>query len=238
MTEIQTGNLLTLTASFFEQQGRLYGDTMYLDLPDLSMAFREQATEAPEAVEVESKCCVGCALAKTRKHMVPGAGNRAAKLMVIGDVPGAADDGQGLPFIGENGELLNNILKAIGFDRNDVYVSNLVKCRPPNGREPRQDEIQRCLPKLEAEIQEIRPQMILALGQSTGRLLLRKNLNIDQMRGVFHAYESIPLMVTYHPSLLIKNPQWKRPVWEDVQKLRVEYDSVVGDKPKWRSPNR
>ena len=236
MTDIYAENLKTLTASFFEQQSQLYGDVVYVDLPDLSCAF--QGGVDPAAPVEQASECADCALAKTRKHYVPGAGNAAATLMIIGDVPSSVEDEQGLPFIGENGKLLDNILKAIGFDRSEVYVSNYIKCRPPNGRKPRQEEMQRCLPRLEAEIRRIKPRMILALGQSTGQLLLRKNLTIEQMRKQFHAYEDIPLMVTYHTSLLLKKPQWKRQVWDDVQRLRMEYDSVVGDKPIWRKAKK
>ncbi|MCK5145458.1 uracil-DNA glycosylase [bacterium] len=229
-----TEELINSIATFFTQQQNIYGESIFLELPDFSQISVTTTVED----KVQDKICNECVLAKTRKTIVAGAGNENATFMLIGDVPSTKDDSMGIPFLGDAGDLLTKILVAIGFRREEIYLSNIIKCRPPNGREPRFDEMRRCLPRLEQEISLVKPKMILALGKTTARILLNCNENMEQLRNKFHNYRNIPLMVTYHPTSLLKKADLKRTVWEDVQKFRKEYDIVVGDKPAWRRPQK
>lgn len=228
---------LTLARRFLEQQAGLYGDTFYMELPRPVQPASAPVSKVSQSTP-ETDACRDCALAKTRRHMVLGRGNQKARLMLIAATPGEEDDRQGMPLIGAPGDLLGNILTAIGFERGEVYVTHIVKCRPPNSRQPRPEELRRCHDRLLREIEAVKPSMILALGQIAGQWLLNQDGDIDTMRGRFHQFRGIPLMVTHHPSTLLRHPDKKRPVWEDVQVLRKEYDSLVGDKPAWRPPRK
>ena len=227
---------LTLARRFLTQEAELYGDVFYVS-PPAPTTLSVPAGPIP-SIANEADACRDCALAKTRRHMVPGKGNEKARLMLISGSPGEEDDREGVPLIGAAGDLLSNILSAIGFERGEVYVSHLVKCRPPNNRKPRPDELRRCEHRLTQEIARVKPAMILALGQTAGQWLLGEHGSIEALRGRFHDYHGIPLMVTYHPATLLRQPDKKRPVWEDVQILRKEYDTLVGDKPAWRPPQK
>jgi len=164
-------------------------------------------------------------------RLVFGVGNPDADLMLIGEAPGYHEDQQGEPFVGRAGQLLNDILKAINFKREDVYIANILKHRPPNNRDPLVDERRQSLPFLEKQIDLIQPKLILCLGRISAQTLLDINESMGQLRGTFHPYrEKYELMVTYHPAALLRNPQWKRGTWEDVQKLRKRYDEL-GCKP-------
>jgi DNA polymerase len=182
--------------------------------------------------------CTKCALAKTRNHFVFGVGNPKANLMLIGEAPGEDEDLKGEPFVGKAGQLLDKILAAINFNRNEIFICNILKCRPTHNRDPLPDEIQHCLPYLEAQVQLIQPKVILALGRIAGQTLLNSINSLNKLRDNIHYFQEIPLMVTFHPAALLRNPQWKRLVWEDVQKLRQLYDKLVGDKPKWQLPRK
>ncbi len=163
-----------------------------------------------------------------RLNPVFGVGNPTADLMVIGEAPGADEDRQGEPFVGRAGQLLNKILDAIGFARSDVYIANILKSRPPNNRNPLQAEIEAHIPILYKQIALIQPKLILSVGKISGTSLLQRDVSLGSLRGRFHDFHGIPLMVTYHPAALLRNPQWKKATWEDVQKLREKYDSLVG----------
>lgn len=163
-----------------------------------------------------------------RTRAVLGDGSPTAGLMLIGEAPGADEDRQGLPFVGRAGQLLNQILAAIGFERGDVYITNVVKSRPPNNRDPLPEEVEAHLPILYRQISLVRPKLILALGRIAATTLLGRTASISSMRGTFHDYHGIPLLVTYHPAALLRDPKWKRPTWEDVRMLRARYDEMVG----------
>lgn len=163
----------------------------------------------------------------TRINPVFGVGNPEADLMVIGEAPGAEEDKQGEPFVGRAGQLLTDILKAIGFERSDVYIANILKSRPPNNRDPKPDEIRAHIPILHKQIALIQPKLILCVGRTSGTSLLGVDSSLKAMRGSFHDYHGIPVMVTYHPAALLRNPNWKRPTWEDVQILRKRYDELT-----------
>ena len=165
-------------------------------------------------------------LDRTRIKPVFGVGNPQADLMVIGEAPGAEEDKQGEPFVGRAGKLLTEILKAIGFERSDVYIANILKSRPPDNRPPKPEEVKAHLPILHKQIALIQPKLILCVGRTSGTSLLGKDSSLKDMRGVFHDYHGIPVMVTYHPAALLRNPNWKRPTWEDVQLLRKRYDEL------------
>lgn len=163
----------------------------------------------------------------TRNNPVFGVGNPQADLMVIGEAPGADEDKQGEPFVGRAGQLLTNILNAIGFERSDVYIANILKSRPPNNRDPKPDEIRAHIPILHKQIALIQPKLILCVGRTSGTSLLGVDSSLKDMRGTFHDYHGIPVMVTYHPAALLRNPNWKRPTWDDVKVLRKRYDELT-----------
>lgn len=172
------------------------------------------------------KDCTKCPLHKSRNKFVFGVGNPDADVMVVGEGPGAEEDKQGEPFVGRAGKLLNDILKAINFRREDVYIANIVKCRPPGNRTPLTEEMDACFPYLNKQIELIKPKLILALGLTAAQGLLKKKESLTNMRGNIYDFKGIKTMVTYHPAALLRNPQWKRGCWEDVQKFRKLYDEM------------
>lgn len=156
-----------------------------------------------------------------------GYGNPGAKVVIVGEAPGAEEDKQGKPFVGRAGKLLTDILKAVNFERDEVFICNILKCRPPENRNPLPDEILNCEPYLFKQLELIKPILILALGTFAAQTLLRSKEPLGKMRGRFHSYKGIKMMVTYHPAALLRNPGWKRPTWEDVQLFRKEYDKMI-----------
>jgi len=181
-------------------------------------------TEISKLKDTVSKCYKCRELSQLRNNVVFGSGNENADLVIVGEAPGADEDKQGLPFVGRAGKLLTDILKAINFSREEVYICNILKCRPPENRNPLPDEIENCEPYLFNQLKLIRPKLILALGTFASQTLLRSKEPLGKLRGRFHSYEGIKMMVTYHPAALLRNPAWKKPTWEDVQMLRAEYD--------------
>ncbi|WP_069133302.1 uracil-DNA glycosylase [Rhodohalobacter halophilus] len=161
-------------------------------------------------------------------NLVFGVGNPNADLMLIGEAPGEQEDKQGEPFVGAAGQLLNKILAAINFDRKDVYIANILKHRPPNNRNPEPEEVNRSLPFLKKQIELIDPKIILCLGKVSGQTMLNSSNTLGNMRGKFHKFGDRELYVTYHPAALLRNQQWKRPTWEDVQEVRKRYDKLNG----------
>jgi len=164
--------------------------------------------------------CSLCSLGKTRKNLVFGEGNSSAELVFVGEAPGADEDQQGRPFVGRAGQLLTKIIEAMGLKREDVYICNILKCRPPGNRNPLPEEIELCEPHLVRQLEAIAPRVICALGTFAAQTLLKKKgIPITVLRGQFHDYHGIPLMPTYHPAYLLRNPGAKKQVWEDVQKI-------------------
>ncbi len=162
-------------------------------------------------------------------QLVFGVGNPNADLMIIGEAPGAEEDKQGKPFVGKAGQLLNKILDAINFKREDVYIANILKHRPPNNRNPKPEERERSLPFLLRQIDLIEPKLILAVGKVAAQTLLDKNLSLTKMRGEFHDFRGkYELLATYHPAALLRHQKWKRPTWKDVQLLRKRYNELGG----------
>lgn len=162
-------------------------------------------------------------------QLVFGVGNPNADLILIGEAPGAEEDRQGEPFVGKAGQLLNKILDAVNFERQDVYIANILKHRPPNNRNPKPEERKRSLPFLLRQIDLIEPKLILTLGKVSTQTLLDKNSSLSSMRGEFHTFrDKYQLLATYHPAALLRHAQWKRPTWKDVQLLRKRYDELGG----------
>lgn len=170
--------------------------------------------------------CHKCPLGDTRTKFVYGVGNPQAKIMFIGEAPGRDEDLQGEPFVGRAGKLLDKILAAIGFDRQEVYIANILKCRPPNNRDPQPDEMHLCIPYLKEQIRLIHPQMICALGRIAAHGLLQTTTPLGRLRKIWHRFEDTPLLVTYHPAALLRFPEYKRDTWEDMQLLKAEHDRL------------
>jgi len=178
--------------------------------------------------------CTRCKLHRHRNKIVFGSGNPSAKLVFIGEGPGADEDAQGLPFVGRAGKLLTQMIEAMGLKRDDVYICNVVKCRPPENRQPEKDEVATCLPFLVRQIDTIRPQVIVCLGATAAQALLETTQSISRFRGEWLEYRGSRLMVTYHPAYLLRNPAAKPEVWKDLQKVMA----VLGLQAKKAAPAR
>ncbi|MFM8771263.1 MAG: uracil-DNA glycosylase [Candidatus Kapaibacterium sp.] len=176
-----------------------------------------------DAFHAQINTCMKCPLGDTRTNFVFGSGNPNADIMVIGEAPGADEDAQGLPFVGRAGQLLTKILESIDLQRDDVYICNILKCRPPNNRKPLAGETDSCEPYLWKQIELIKPKFILALGLTAAHTLLKSSETMSALRGTIHDYQGIKTLVTYHPAALLRNPEWKKLVWEDVKFLRSLY---------------
>ncbi len=163
--------------------------------------------------------CTRCPLHRSRRNLVFGEGSAGAKLVFVGEAPGEEEDNQGRPFVGRAGQLLTKIIDAMGLKREDVYICNILKCRPPGNRNPKEDEIATCEPFLMKQIEAINPEIICALGTFAAKTLLRTESPISAIRGKFHDYHGRKLMPTYHPAYLLRNPDAKKLVWDDVQKI-------------------
>ena len=189
----------------------------------------EQAAEL-EKIADEVNQCRKCGLGSLRTNAVPGEGSPNARIMFVGEAPGADEDAQGRPFVGRAGQLLDKVIAACGLKRSDVFIGNILKCRPPENRDPRPDEIISCLPYLQRQIEIINPEIIVALGAHAARTLLNTNKSIGQLRGQFHEYYAglgrapIKLMATYHTAYLLRNysEENRRRVWEDMKKVLAE----------------
>jgi uracil-DNA glycosylase family 4 len=172
-------------------------------------------------LEHEALACTRCPLAGGRTTVVFGVGDPNADLMFVGEAPGADEDEQGVPFIGRAGQLLTKIIESIGLSRDDVYIANVIKCRPPGNRNPEPDEIAECEPFLVRQIQSVRPKVIVALGTFAAHALLHTDAPISRLRGTFHEYQGAKLLPTFHPAYLLRSPDRKRDVWEDMKKVRA-----------------
>ncbi|MCB2210597.1 uracil-DNA glycosylase [bacterium] len=174
--------------------------------------------------------CQKCPLGATRQNFVFGVGDPNADLVLVGEAPGAEEDKIGQPFVGRAGKLLDQILAAVDLKRGDgVYICNILKCRPPNNRDPLPSEVHECEPHLLKQLQLLQPKLIVALGRIAAQTLLRTNESLTKLREQDLVYHGIPLIVTYHPAALLRNPNWKRPTWEDVQKMKRMLDEARGN---------
>jgi uracil-DNA glycosylase family 4 len=209
------------------------------ELPD--MAFKNGIVVEPEEAELlpgaieklrsleeiaeKVRKCTRCSLYKTATNGVAGEGDPKAKLVCVGEAPGAKEDATGRPFVGQAGQLLTKILEAIDLTREQVFICNVLKHRPPGNRNPLPEEVEACSPYLIRQLEIIEPKVIVAFGTFAAQTLLQTKAGIGQLRGLVHRYHGIPLIVTYHPAALLRNPAWKRPTWEDVKLARRILDS-------------
>ena len=185
----------------------------------------EAGASTYEELRREAVACTRCRLADGRSQVVFSDGNPAARVMVVGEAPGANEDRTGLPFVGAAGKLLDLLLAAVELSRKDsVYICNVIKCRPPENRNPRPDEIAACSPFLRRQIALVQPEAILAVGTFAGQLLSGQERPLGKLRGEVYAYEGTPLIVTYHPAALLRNSGWTRSTWDDLQLLRQTLD--------------
>jgi DNA polymerase len=185
--------------------------------PIVPVSYAVPAFESLDDIAKHIATCTKCPLYSTAKNPVPGEGNPNADFMCVGEAPGATEDETGRPFVGAAGQLLTKILEAIGLKREDVFIVNVLKHRPPGNRNPAPDEVTACSPYLIRQIELVKPKVILALGTFAAQTLLDTKTSIGKLRGQVHRYHGVPLVVTYHPAALLRNPSWKRPTWEDVQ---------------------
>ena len=181
----------------------------------------EEAPQSLEEIRQELGDCRRCKLWKSRTRIVFGVGNREADLMFVGEAPGADEDAQGVPFVGRAGQLLTKIIEAMGLKREQVYIANILKCRPPNNRNPEPDEVETCEGFLFKQIEAVQPKIIVALGRYAAQLLLQTNTPISKIRGEFFQFQSSLLIPTFHPSYLLRNPSAKRQVWDDMKAVQA-----------------
>ena len=235
-----------LAIEYLKQQRLLGGDAVILppisSTPDASLGKTKPAADIPSAglsfdppaedlfasdpiqraatltdVATLIAACQKCKLCEGRINTVPGEGSATARLVVIGEGPGRTEDETGRPFVGRAGELLTKILEAIKLPREQVFICNIVKCRPPENRLPQYDEIAACLPFLYRQIELVKPNVILAMGGTAAQSLLKTKQSLGSLRNQIHRFRGIPVVVTYHPAALLRNPHWKRPTWDDVR---------------------
>ncbi len=238
--------LLGKIEALLEYYKQLLGDEFYLDrnnvkseeqqLYDIIKMLQslqqlpQNATEL-DVFEMQIKGCKKCRLAEGRNKFVFGGGNRNADIMFIGEGPGREEDIQGKPFVGPAGQLLTKILASIHLTREEVYITNIVKCRPPNNRTPFPDEMETCYPYLEKQIKMIKPKIICLLGAAAIKGVLKEKGSISSLRGRIHKHLGIDVIVTYHPAALLRNNSYKKPTWEDVKMLRKLYDEKYLKQP-------
>lgn len=227
---------------YFKWYGELYGQSFYIngeigsvEIPTTRSMVKEPAARksisskknlienlSPELKDFYNQIhtCQKCALGLTRKNFVFGLGNPKANLMFVGEAPGKDEDETGIPFVGRAGKLLDKMLAAIGLHRNDVFIANVLKCRPPQNRDPLPEEILQCEPYLKRQLEIIQPKVLVALGRIAGQVLLKRNDSLSVLRQETLLYEKTPLVVTYHPAALLRNPQWKQNAWNDLKKIK------------------
>ena len=196
------------------------------------MSEKERKSKLLEEIKNEMLACHKCPLGKTRTNLVFGVGDPMAKLMFVGEAPGRDEDLQGEPFVGRAGQLLTKIIEAIGMKRSNVYIANVLKCRPPGNRNPLPEEIVLCMPYLIKQIETIQPKVLCALGTFAAQTLLNTKAPVGTLRGKFHEYKGIPMMVTYHPAYLLRNPNDKAKVWDDMKKVRDFLGELSEKDPK------
>jgi DNA polymerase len=201
-----------------------------MEAEGVPVAFARSPEQALQAIRTEIGDCTRCKLHRLgRRQIVFGVGNPSADLMFVGEAPGADEDVQGIPFVGRAGQLLTKIIEAIGLRRDEVYIANVIKCRPPENRNPEPDEVETCEPFLFQQIDRIRPKVIVALGTFAARALLKTQDPISRLRGRAFDYRGATLIPTFHPAFLLRSPDRKRDVWEDMKKVRALLQESAGD---------
>jgi uracil-DNA glycosylase family 4 len=226
---------LELAARYLRQRKQMGEEELYLSPGLFDSIEKSPAEKAKLLMELyeATKDCDRCGLCEKKTNYVFGTGSASSLVMFIGEAPGREEDLQGEPFVGRAGQLLNKILTAIGLKREEVYIGNILKCRPPENRDPLPGEIEACLPHLYQQIDVIKPKIIVALGRIAAQTLLKTNLPMSKLRGRFHDFKGYPFLVTYHTAALLRNPEYKKPTWEDMKILRRYYDKITGEKFKF-----
>lgn len=229
-------DLIKDVQNYLLEQKDLFGNTILTGAPPGKKKETAAAPPYPDEPWAGAKSlkelhdaicdCLKCPLGPTRTKFVFGTGSPNAGVMFIGEAPGADEDAQGEPFVGRAGQLLTKIIESVGMKREDVYICNIIKCRPPNNRAPLPTEVETCTPYLLRQIELIRPKFIISLGRTAAQWLLNTTDNLGKMRGKIHDYNGVQLIVTYHPAALLRNPEWKRPTWEDMKMFRKAYDEI------------
>jgi uracil-DNA glycosylase len=218
--KVETGQLLDSLKVYLEdlRQSGVDGlPTAIAGAPAITVGA--EVKESLDEIRADLGECLRCDLGRTRTSLVFGVGSPRARIVFVGEAPGRDEDIQGEPFVGEAGQLLTKIIQAMGLERSDVYICNVLKCRPPNNRNPQPAEIEQCHPFLLRQLKAIGPGVIVALGTFAAHTLLHSKEPISKMRGKFHDYHGIPLMPTFHPAFLLRNANMKREVWEDMQQV-------------------
>jgi len=218
-----------LAKNFLREQIELGFDEVYTQVKTKKTTAQKEDRRAVTNLGdfyQQIKNCKKCHLYRTRTNFVFGVGDPEANLMLIGEAPGREEDLQGEPFVGAAGKLLDKMLAAINFKREDIFIANILKCRPPENRDPHPDEIETCKPYLLQQIKLIQPKIICALGRISAQVLLETKSPLGQLRGKFHDWNGIEFLVTYHPAALLRYQQYKKPAWEDLKLLRKEYDRL------------
>ncbi len=197
-------------------------DGISYDPPGADLFAADPISQAASLAGVATlvAACTKCRLCEGRRHTVPGEGPDDARLVVVGEGPGRVEDETGRPFVGPAGELLTKILAAIELPRERVFICNIVKCRPPENRQPQYDEIAACVPYLQRQLELLKPKVILAMGGTAAQTLLNTKQSLGSLRNQIHRFRGTPVIVTYHPAALLRNPNWKRPTWDDVRIAR------------------
>lgn len=218
------------TRDKFANVMQFFDDVEAPPVTPVSIPAPEKSGITLEELNAKILRCTRCGLARTRNNVVPGMGVMNPQVMVIGEGPGHDEDMQGLPFVGKAGLLLDKMLNAIQLDRKtNCYIANVVKCRPPENRNPFPDEQSACFSFLEAQIHILKPKMILCMGKISIEKLMNQSISINASHGQFFEYNGIPVMPTYHPSALLRNEQLKRPAWEDLKKFRARLNDLLRD---------
>ena len=231
MQKNEIDNILSRAERYLRQQEELFGDSLYRGKSAATPAQAATAeqwmgSESLSALNSEICTCMKCPLGSTRTKFVFGTGNISSRVVFIGEAPGADEDAQGEPFVGRAGQLLNKILESVGLKREEVYICNILKCRPPNNRAPLPEESASCTPYLMKQLDLIKPEFIICLGRTAAQWLLQTNDSLSVMRSKVHDYRGARLIVTYHPAALLRNPEWKRPVWEDMKMFKKLFDEA------------
>ena len=203
----------------------LYGDNIYSNSRMIKNNSIDRTNELHDYLN-SIKDCLECPLGKMRKNIVLGMGNPNADIVFVGEAPGKEEDLQGLPFVGRSGKLLDKMLASIKLSRKDVYILNVLKCRPPENRDPSKVEIGKCEPYLKKQLEIIKPKLIVALGRISAMTILRSKESLTNMRNKIFDYEGIDFLVTYHPAALLRNPNFKKYAWEDFKLIRDKYSHV------------
>jgi uracil-DNA glycosylase len=235
MTTHDSENIRQKAAAFIIQEMEIHGDDLAVDLRTLQSALRPPDWRSCTTLEnlEETICeCRRCGLAKSRCKFVFGNGAASAEIVLVGEAPGATEDQQGVPFVGEAGRLLDKILASIQLKREEVFTCNVLKCRPPENRDPQPGEVAECLPYLRKQLELIQPTFILCLGRHAAQTLLDTTETLSNLRGRVHTWQGIRLIVTYHPAALLRYPQYKPGTWEDVKLLRRLYDDYLAGEKK------